>query len=142
MTRKPPSRTDEIQILDILRQTPGARIQEIATQTKRRPDAIMQIINDPDFKGYIKATETEHLTQLRQLHQIAMEKITECLAKSESNKEAASLSKWLLNYTTDSILKVSEANAGSSEKEGANITINQMLGRDPFSKGGEDSGSQ
>ena len=124
-----------IRIADILRRQPGMRIQELAKKVDGDPEAVLTILNDPDFKAYLKQTESAHLCQLRSLHQIAFERITQVLDEQESLDKVESLAKWLLNYTTDSMLKVSEINGSSGESgEAGNITINQMLGRDPFSK--------
>ena len=124
-----------IQIADILRRQPGIRIQDLAKKVNNDPEAVQNILNDPDFKSYLKQTESAHLCQLRSLHQIAFDRITQVLDEQKSLDKVETLSKWLLNYTTDSILKVSEINAASGGDDSAsNITINQMLGRDPFAK--------
>lgn len=126
------AKKNEIQILDILRKTPGRGIQELASSTQQSPEEVFTILNDPDFKGYLKQTESAHLSQLRQLHRVAMEKICETLA-AEDPKKSVELAKWVLKYSTESLNKVSELNAGTpGEEGGSNITINQMLGRDPF----------
>jgi hypothetical protein len=122
-----------IQILDILRRTPGVRIQELAKKVKNEPEIVLNILNDPDFQAYLKNTETAHLSQLRSLHQIAFDRIAEVLESHKDIKKVEDLAKWLLNYTTDSILKVSEMSGEANEGSGQ-ITINQVMGRDPFAK--------
>ena len=128
MPKKP-----NIQIADILRRQPGMRIQDLAKKVDNDPEAVLTILNDPDFQSYLKQTESAHLCQLRSLHQIAFDHITQVLDEQKSLDKVESLAKWLLTYTTDSMLKVSELNGSSGESgDGGNITINQMLGRDPF----------
>ena len=137
------NQNENIKILDILRRTPGARIGEIAKVTKKQPEVILSILNDPDFRSYLKQTESEHLSQLRTLHQIAMDRILEILDSSEDPDHIEKLAKWLLNYSTKSILSVSELNvqaAGEDQGEGS-ITINQVLGRDPFASKGKGKGN-
>jgi len=124
------------QIADILRRTPGIRIIDLADKVKTEPESVLDIINSPDFKEYLKHTETAHLHQLRSLHQIAFDRIAEILDKHEDLNKVEALAKWLLTYTTDSILKVSEISGSSPAPEDTgNITINQILGRDPFARG-------
>lgn len=127
----------EVQIADILKRRPGIQIQELAKRVEKEPEIVLDILTDPDFKAYLKQTESAHLAQLKSLHQIAFDRICDVLDQHKSPDKVESLAKWLLNYTTDSILKVSElGNAGNEEGSGS-ITINQMLGRDPFQKGGK-----
>ena len=126
----------DIQILDILKRQPGMRIQELAKKVEKDPDAVLTILNDPDFRAFLKQTESAHLSQLRSLHQIAFDRICECLDQQKSIDKVEALAKWLLNYTTDSMMKISEVNGAGTEEGQGSITINQMLGRDPFNKGG------
>lgn len=111
------------------------RIQDLARKVDNDPEAVQNILNDPDFQSYLKQTESAHLCQLRSLHQIAFDRITQVLDEQKNIDKVESLAKWLLNYTTDSMIKVSELNGTTGDSEGGNITINQMLGRDPFAKG-------
>ena len=132
------AKKQNIKIADILRRQPGMRIEDLAKKVDNDPEAVLTILNDPDFQSYLKQTESAHLCQLRSLHQIAFDRITQVLDEQKSLDKVESLSKWLLNYTTDSMLKVSELNGGGGEGgESGNITINQMLGRDPFANKGE-----
>jgi hypothetical protein len=102
---------------------------------KNEPEVVLNILNDPDFKSYLKQTESAHLCQLRSLHQIAFDRITEVLDAQKSLDKVESLSKWLLNYCTDSMLKISEMSGDTPNQDNGNITINQVMGRDPFAKG-------
>lgn len=129
-------KSQEIKILDIIRKTPGAKIHDLATQSGADPEAVFEILNDPDFRSYIKQTEGAHLSQLRLLHQIAMDAITECLEGEKDPNKVQDLAFKLLKYSTDSIVRISELNAETGATQDGNITINQMLGRpDPFAKG-------
>ena len=129
------AKNPNVQIADILRRQPGIRIQELAKKVQGEPDAVLNILNDPDFKSFLKQTEASHLSQLRSLHQIAFDRITEVL-DSYSEKDidkVEKLAKWLLSYTTDSIMKVSEISSDNAGVDGNGaITINQLMGRDPF----------
>jgi len=123
--------------LDILRRTPGAGVQELAAEIGQEPEEVWSIVNDPDFKEYLNHTKGTHLAQLQTMHRNAMERLLAVLAKQTDCKKIEELSKWILHYSTDSILKVSEINleGGNAQQDGS-ITINQMLGRpDPFATG-------
>jgi hypothetical protein len=134
MAKKP---KDKIMILDILRKRPGASTQLMASELQTDPDNVWTILNDPDFKAHLCNTKGAHLSHLESLHRIAMERIADCLHEEEDPKKSQDLAKWLLTYSTDSIIKVSELNAENGQVQDGQITINQMMGRDPFEKGGK-----
>lgn len=120
----------------MLRKSPGSSIQELATKAGSDPEEVWSIVNDPDFKAYLTQTKSAHVAQLEVLHRIAMERLTQCLAEEKDARKAEDLSKWILGYSSDTILKVSQVNAesGGVNQGDGGITINQMLGRDPFKK--------
>lgn len=120
----------------MLRRRPGSSIQDLATKADSDPETVWSIVNDPDFQAHLTQTKSAHVAQLEVLHRIAMERLAQCLADEQDPQKVESLSKWILGYASDTILKISETNAeaGTVNQGDGGITINQMLGRDPFKK--------
>jgi hypothetical protein len=108
-------------------------VQELAEKVESEPEDVWSIINDPDFRSHLTQTKSAHVSHLEILHRIAMERLAQVLSDEKDNRKAEDLSKWILQYATDSIVKVSELNSEQGNIQGdGGITINQMLGRDPF----------
>lgn len=129
-------KNQEIMILDILRKSPGAGVQDLAEKVRAEPETVWGILNDPDFKAHLINTKGAHVSHLQTLHRIAMERLTECISEQKDMKKVEELCKWVLKYATDSIVRVTEVNQEAMQNQGdGGITINQMLGRDPFANG-------